>query len=309
MLEAWRGFLRGKKKRQDVAVFAANLMDNILLLHCELVDKKYCHGSYQAFKINDPKPRDIYKASVRDRLLHHAIYRVLYPYFDKKFIFDSFSCRQNKGTHRAINRFREYGRIVSHNHARTIWILKCDIKKFFASIDHRILIDILKRHLDSDTVWLLEKVIVSFSTAGKLGVGLPLGNLTSQLLANVYLNELDHFLKRELKIKHCVRYADDIIILHECRSYLENILLKTSKFLKKRLKLSFHPNKVFIKTLSSGIDFLGWVHFLHHRVLRASTRRRLFRKFDRDNSDIVASYRGLLKHGNTYQLMKKLMVS
>src|SRR3989344_4568005 len=182
LLVAWREFLRGKRKRRDVAKFSLNLMDNVLALHRELRDKTYRHGPYHAFKINDPKPRDIHKASVRDRLLHHAVYRVLYPYFDRKFIFDSFSCRRDKGTFRAMDRFKKYAGIVSRNHTRTAWVLKCDIQKFFASIDHRILKDVLRRRIGGDyTFWLLDEIIDSFHTKGKPGIGLPLGNLTSQL--------------------------------------------------------------------------------------------------------------------------------
>lgn len=182
LLSAWREFLRGKRKRKDVAIFSLNLVGNILALHRELSDKTYCHGPYHAFKINDPKPRDIHKAEVRDRLLHHAIYRILYPYFDRTFIFDSYSCRFDKGTYRAMDRFKKYAGIVSRNHTRTAWVLKCDIKKFFASIDHETLKGILGRHIeDNDILWLLSEVIDSFHTKDKPGVGLPLGNLTSQL--------------------------------------------------------------------------------------------------------------------------------
>lgn len=285
-----------------------HLINNILKLHRELTDKTYRHGPYRAFKINDPKPRDIHKATVRDRLLHHAIYRVLYPYFDPKFIFDSFSCRRVKGTHRAINRFREYGRIVSHNHTRTVWVLKCDIKKFFANINHEILDNILKRRIgDNNTVRLLSKIIGSFHTKDRPGTGLPLGNLTSQLLVNVYMNEFDHFLKRELKITYCVRYADDFIILHESKKYLESLLPKISKFLETQLKLSLHPNKVFIKTIASGVDFLGWVHFPHYLVPRTVTKRRMLKKLRKNQVDgTLTSYLGLLSHGDTHKLVQKV---
>ncbi|HWW42900.1 reverse transcriptase/maturase family protein [Pedobacter sp.] len=237
-----------------------------------------------------------------------GLYRILYPYFDSKFIFDSFSCRRNKGTHRAINRFREYSRKVSRNHTQTVWVLRCDIKKFFANIDHSVLINILKRQIeDEDVIWLLTRIIQSFHTKEKSKAGLPLGNLTSQLLVNVYMNEFDHYLKRELKIKYCARYADDFVILHESKKYLETILPKISVFLQSRLKLSLHPNKVFIKTLASGIDFLGWIHFPHHRIPRTSTKRRMFRKIKENHSDAtMASYIGLLSHGDTYGLSKKI---
>lgn len=296
---AWREFLRGKRKRKDVAEFSLHLTDNMLALHRELEDKSYRHGQYRAFKINDPKPRDIHKATVRDRLLHRAIYRILYTCFDLKFIFDSFSCRKDKGMHRAINRFREYGMKVSQNNTRTVWALKCDIKKFFASINHEILKNILAKHVgDPGILWLLGQIIESFHP------GLPLGNLTSQLLVNVYMNEFDQFLKRTLKVRYCVRYADDFVIFNENRIWLEDLIPKIGEFLEQKLKLKLHPNKVFIKTLASGIDFLGWVHFSTHRVLRTSTKRRILRNWKPNNS---ASCQGLLKHGNTYKIRQKML--
>jgi len=147
LLEAWKEFLKGKKKKKDIQGFSFRLMDNIISLHQDLVHHTYKHGGYQAFNISDPKPRNIHKASVRDRLLHHAVYRILYPFFDKTFISDSFSCRNGKGTHKALNRFRSVAFKVSKNNTKTCWILKCDIKKFFASINHSILINILRNYI------------------------------------------------------------------------------------------------------------------------------------------------------------------
>lgn len=308
LLVSWREFLCGKKKRKDVAEFSLNFLDNILLLHKELNEKTYRHGGYQAFKINDPKPRDIHKASVRDRLVHHALYRILYSYFDQKFIFDSYSCRIGKGTHKAIYRLRRFGLIVSKNNTQTCWVLKCDIRKFFASIDHKILKNILEKYIgDKDALWLFSQIIGSFQTKAKIGVGLPLGNLTSQLLVNIYMNEFDHYIKRELKIKFYIRYADDFVILHESKACLEKLIYKISEFLKTRMKLSLHPDKVFIKTLTSGIDFLGWVNFLEHRVLRTSTKRKMMEKLKKNpKSEAIISYSGLLSHGNTQKLYEEI---
>lgn len=305
LLSAWCEFLNGKRRRPDVNDFSAHLIDNILSLHFDLVSKKYVHGPYSHFKISDPKPRDIHKAQVRDRLLHHAIYRILYPYFDKYFISDSYSCRNNKGTHKAINQLRKYSRKVSRNNTRTAWILKCDIKKFFANIDNALLKEILSKYLeDKDTLWLLGQVIDSFER------GLPLGNLTSQLFINTYMNEFDQFIKHRLIVKYYIRYADDFVIMHVNRSYLVNLIPKISEFLGEKLKLSLHPEKVFIRTFASGVDFLGWVHFPHHRVLRASTRRKMFRKLKKTyTQESLNSYLGLLKHGNTYKLQKMLLGS
>lgn len=309
LLLSWQEFLRGKRKKKNVAEFSLHFIDNILSLQKELAQKTYRHGEYQAFKINDPKPRDIHKASVRDRLVHHAIYRILYPYFDRKFIYDSYSCRLNKGTHRAINRFRHFARKASRNNTRTTWILKCDIKRFFANIDHKILKCMLKQHAgDIDMLWLLEQVIESFSTEGKAGVGLPLGNLTSQLLINIYMNEFDQFVKRKLKVKYYLRYADDFIIMSENKMYLENLIPQVSEFLKKCLRFNLHPKKVFIKTLFSGVDFLGWVNFPYHRILRTATQRRMFRRLKQNHAkETIASYLGLLRHGNTHKLVRNIL--
>jgi len=310
LLRAWEEFLRGKKKRDDVAVFQNRLMDNIFNIHRNMKEKTYIHGGYVAFKINDPKPRDIHKATVRDRLVHHLLYRALYEYFDSKFIYDSYSCRIGKGTHRAINRFRDFGRIVSKNNTHTCWVLKGDIKKFFASIDHTVLKNILLKHIqDKDLLQLLGHIISSFSTEGKNGVGLPLGNLTSQILVNIYMNEFDHFVKRMLKAPCYIRYADDFTLLHQDKKYLENLIPQMSEFLGTHLKLALHPDKLFIKTLASGVDFLGWVHFPDHRVLRTTTKKRMFKniKIKEGKTETVQSYLGLVSHGNGWKLRQKII--
>ncbi len=308
---AWQEFGRGKRGKRDVQEFGRRLMDNILALHEDLANKTYRHGGYQSFRICDPKPRHIHKASVRDRLLHHAIYRLLYPFFDRTFTSDSFSCRKDKGTHKAFNRFRAMAYKVSRNHTRTCWILKCDIRKFFASIDHEVLLEILRTYIpDKDILWLLENVVESFTTVDSRlrgndnrRIGLPLGNLTSQLFANVYMNEFDQIVKHHLKAKYYIRYADDFVILYHDRGWFEKQLLRMDWFLRVRLHLQLHPSKVTIKTLASGVDFLGWVHFPDHRVLRTTTKRRMLRRvYDNPEEDVLQSYFGLLSHGNTIKL-------
>lgn len=159
--------------------------------------------------------------------------------------------------------------------------------------------NILKKHIaDPDTLWLLERVITSFDS-GTSGRGLPLGNLTSQLLINIYLNEFDQFAKQQLKAKYYIRYADDFVVFSKNENELKNILILMDAFLRLNLRLELHPDKVFIRTVASGVDFLGWVHFSDHRVLRAVTKRRMFRKLDEKN---LSSYSGLLKHGNGHRL-------
>src|SRR3989344_1967469 len=223
---AWQEFIVGKKQRKDVQFFSRNLMDNILSLHEDLVNMSYRHGGYESFFVSDPKRRHIHKAGVCDRLLHHAIYRILYPFFDKIFINDSFSCRLGKGTHRAVNRLQALFYHISKNNTRTCWVLKCDIRKFFDSIDHGALLSILKGYIpDKDIILLLENIVESYRTvkhpllpppqnAGDHErAGLPLGNLTSQLFANVYMNAFDQWVKHKLKASHYVRYADDFVFL------------------------------------------------------------------------------------------------
>ena len=218
LLCAWSEFKKGKKKRSDVQEFELRLMDNLLSLHEDLKNKTYRHGEYHHFVISDPKRRDIHKASVRDRVLHHAIYRILYPFFDRTFIADSYSCRVGKGTHRAIRRFEVFTRKVSKNHTKQCYILKCDIRKFFASIDHAILLQVLEKRIeDSDIVWLLTNVITSFTSASS-GKGLPLGSLTSQLLVNIYMNEVDQFVKHILQVQYYIRYADDFVFVSDSRN-------------------------------------------------------------------------------------------
>lgn len=307
ILAAWREFLPGKRGKSDVQEFSLRLMDNILALNRDLVNHTYRHGGYTAFNISDPKPRNIHKASVRDRLLHHAIYRILYPFFDRTFIADSYSCRLNKGTHRALNRFRALAYKVSRNHTCTCWVLKCDVRKFFASIDHQALKSILRQYIPYENiVWLLGQVIDSFHS-GSPGTGLPLGNLTSQLFANVYMNEFDQFVKRQLKAGHYIRYADDFVILSENKAWLEDLIPEIDNFLRHNLKLELHPDKIYIKTLASGVDFLGWVHFPDHRVLRTATRRRMVKRAGANPTpETIASYAGLLRHGNTRKLRKEI---
>ncbi|MDD5071580.1 MAG: reverse transcriptase/maturase family protein [Patescibacteria group bacterium] len=307
LLETWERFLKGKRHKKDVMLFQSDLALNLAGLHFSLAKYTYKHGQYSAFNVSDPKPRNIHKAEVRDRVLHHLIYKELYPYFEKRFIFDSYSCREGKGVHRALNRLKRFAGKVSKNHSRTCYVLKCDIKKFFASIDHKILKKILKRHIeDSDIIWLINRVISSFYSI-RPGLGLPLGNLTSQLLVNIYMHEFDIYVKQELGVKYYIRYADDFIILSDNKDYLNSLLLKISDFLQKKLKLSLHERKVCIKTYASGVDFLGWVHFPYHRQLRTATKRKIARKLKGyPKRETIISYQGLLSHGNTYKFKKRL---
>ncbi len=309
LLLAYKEFKVGKSKKLDVLDFEFNLMTNLIDLHNDLKNKSYRHSLYTHFKINDPKPRDIHKALVRDRVLHHAIYRKLYPFFDKAFISDSYSCRNDKGTHKALKQFEKYTRKESKNYTRQCYILKCDIQKFFANIDHNILLSILnKKILDKDIIYLLKNIIESFNTKEKLEKGLPLGNLTSQLLVNIYMNEFDQFVKHTLKVESYIRYADDFVFINKDKICLEKLKYQIADFLKQELKLNLHPDKVFIKTIYSGIDFLGFIYFAKHKVLRTNTKRRMLRKLKENDfkKESLDSYFGLLKFGNTFKIQSKI---
>lgn len=289
-------------------IFARHLAERLTILHEQLMSKQYKHGGYHAFSITDPKPRNIHKASVNDRVLHHAVYRLLYPFFDNVFIYDSYSCRQEKGTHKAIERFRYFTYKVSMGSRRTCWVLKCDIKKFFASVDQEILLGILSTYIsDTDILWLLKEIITSFNSTGP-GKGLPLGNLTSQLLVNVYMHEFDYYAKHHLKAKYYIRYADDFVFLSHDKNWLEQQVPLIENFLHGVLSLSLHPDKVYIKSLASGLDFLGWVHFPDHRVMRPATAKRMKKRIaENPKPETLQSYLGLMRHGNTEQLRKEAL--
>ncbi len=318
MLLAWKEFEKGKRNRKDVQEFSLNIMDNIFSLHSDLINHTYKHSGYQAFKINDTKPRDIYKAEVKDRLLHHAIYQILYPFFDKTFINDSYSCRLNKGTHKAVNRLDYYLRKASQNNIHTCYVLKCDIKKFFASIDHNVLLNILAEYIpDKDILWLLREIIISFNT--RPNTGLPLGNLTSQLFVNIYMNKLDQFMKHKLKTKYYIRYADDFVIIDSNQEYLNSLMDPIGSFLNINLNLKLHPQKTEIRKFDQGIDFLGYVVLPHYLVLRTKTKNRMFKKIKNNKAKLdqgliseeffsqsLQSYYGILKYCEGYGLRQGL---
>lgn len=299
MFYAWKEFKYGKSKKKDVQQFAENYKANILGLYNELRNKTYKHSRYFAFYIKDPKVRHIHKACVKDRVLHHAVFRILYSIFDKHFIFDSYSCRLGKGTHRAVKRLEEFARKVGKNNSRNCLILKLDIKKFFNSVDQEILINLVKKEIDdADVIWLIEEIIKSFS------VGIPLGNITSQLFANIYLNRLDEFVKHKLKIKYYIRYCDDFLILNRNKLYLQNLIVLINNFLDSKLKLSLHPNKILIRKHQQGIDFLGYICFPYHRVLRPKTKHRLLKNINTKN---VQSYLGILKYCDSFKVLRKII--
>jgi len=297
---------------------ADKIEDQVFALHQDLIRGHYRHGYYQSFFLCDPKKRHIHKAPVRDRLLHHAIHRLLVPIFDPTFIFDSYSSRHGKGLHKGLNRFQELAWCLSRNNTRVVWVLKCDIKKFFDSIDHIVLQKLLRAKIkDERALELMVEVVSSFEK--KPGQGVPLGNLTSQLFANIYLNQLDHFVKRQLRVKNYLRYADDFVVLSRDQKELKLILLKINCFLNQKLLLQLHQRKVTIYEWHNGIDFLGYVLFPNYRILRTKTKRRMLKKLEgesqvmqagkidfADLNQSVQSYFGLLKHCRGREIKLKI---
>jgi len=316
LFHAWHLFKLGKTKKADVICFTKNYWLEISLLRSELSHKQYAHGPYAPFYVRDPKLRKINKACVRDRVVHHAVFRKLYTLFDATFIFDSYSCRIGKGTHRAVRRLHQFFNEASTNNTKNCWVLKCDVKKFFDSIDQDILLGLISKKVqDCEARWLIEEIIKSFPR------GLPLGNITSQLFANVYLNSLDQYIKHVLKASHYIRYCDDFVILHTNKHYLENLVLKINNFLQEQLALTLHPGKITLQPYRRGVDFLGYVSFPSHTVLRVRTKKRMFRKITQkilsyksgqitkeSFHQTMYSYLGMLVHCKAHKVMNELVV-
>ena len=315
---AWNEFSRGKRSKPDVQLFEFRLEDNLFRLHYELKVERYRHSKYVSFNVTDPKTRLIHKALVVDRIFHHAVFRVLYPIFDKKFIRDSYSCRINKGTHKAIKRLDQSIKNVSRNYSRNCFVLKCDIEKFFHSVDHSILLELIGKEVsDNKAMTLIKEIVSSFSS--KDGKGIPLGNLTSQLFANIYMNELDQYVKHEMKTNYYIRYTDDFVIIHHDEAYLRRIIFIVEIFLKENLGLNLHPRKVSIRKASQGIDYLGYIVFPHFTLIRTRTKKRLLKNISnkiikcqkREDSyfslvQTLASYSGILKHCRGFGIHKDM---
>ncbi len=315
---AWKEFCRGKHSSSIVAEFELKLEENIFALFRRLDNGSWIPDPYKIFFSYDPKLREIHEASVRDRVLFQAVYRILYQIFDRSFVFHSYSSRKEKGTHLGVKNFSKFLNKVTRNRKINGYVLKCDIRKFFDSIDHKILLNLIRRKIfDKKLVWLIEKIIFSFEkTSGK---GLPLGNVTSQLFANIYLDELDQFIKKELKAKYYERYCDDFVILDNSSEQLNYYLKEIRNFCQEILLLDLHPKKVEIRKLHLGTDFLGYVSLLNHTILRTKTKKRMFNRLNKlkiefNNGEIkqdkveqiLNSYFGMLKHCNGYKLVDKI---
>jgi retron-type reverse transcriptase len=328
LLAAERAAYRGKRQRPAPAGFHYDLEPNLFVLHDELQSGTYQPGAYRAFWIHDPKKRLISAAPYQDRVVHHAVCRVVEPIFDRSFIFDSYANRLGKGTHKAVDRATEFCR-------RWPYVLKCDVEKFFPSVDHEILLELVARKIKCPrTLDLLGKIVRASNpqepvvryflgddlfTPHERRRGLPIGNLTSQFLANVMLDPLDHYLKETLRWPAYLRFADDFLVFGDDKRALSEVLMSIRRFLEP-LRLRLHPRKCVILPVRLGVPFLGWRVFADHRRLRRSTgvrfQRRLkelaaaYRRGEVNLPEVrasVASWNGHLKHGDTWGLRRRLL--
>ena len=331
LFTAYRQARLSKRYRREVLEFTRNLEENLITIQNELMWRTYQVGRYREFFVHEPKKRLIMALPFRDRVVQWAIYRVLNPILERRYIMDSYACRVGYGTHRAADRLQCWLRYLARRHPR-MYALKLDISKYFYRVDHDILLKILGRIIkDRDLMWLLETIVRAegakfglvlgdhFFERGRIeDIGMPIGNLTSQMIANLYLNELDQYAKHTLKARHYIRYMDDAVILHPDKRYLWTLKDEIQGFVETQLRLVLN-NKTTVQATNQGVDFCGYRIWPTHRLLRKiaakKMRRRLRylqRAYARGEVSLetthasVQSYMGLLKHCDSYNLRQKL---
>lgn len=337
--------------KRRICAFTFSLEENVLRLRWELLHGTYTPRPYTYFMLHDPKTRSIAAPDFRDRVVQHALVNVIQPLFEKQFIFDSYACRSNKGTHLAAKRIKKFLMASRSFHGKDtpIYVLQCDIRKFFQSVSWDILLGIINNTVSCPKTQTLIKTIVAthhnlivphISISSQLSLftssmndtqasisveqrtGLPIGNLTSQLFANIYLNELDHFIKDRLRVRWYGRYMDDFFVLHHDRTYLKRLCVMINAFLQEELHLSLHPKKLTIKNVSTGVPFVGYRTFYDHVLVRGTTLRRIERHYHSKVKQVMygrlanqklaetkASILGHFKHADSYGLAKNLLGS
>lgn len=325
---AFRNARKGKRHKKAVQDFEFNLEENLLVLKRELETLSYSPRPLRQFPIRDPKTRLISASHFRDRVMHHALINVIQPLFEKRFIHDSCANQVGKGTTKALERFEKFkkkvsknGRPINHTKDNSMiigYVLKADIKHYFDTIDHQILLDSIRRKLkDKKVLWLIQKILDNHASK-RPGKGMPIGNLTSQFFANLYLSELDHFVKHELKVKCYIRYVDDFVLLDRRKEGLEECKEKISIFLKS-LRLELHPDKSKVYPLHTGLPFLGFRMFYYHRLLKKSNIRKMEKRIpeflsalkinEMSHEDVTRSFDswvGYAKQGNTFNFRKRM---
>jgi len=323
LILAARKAQKGKRFRENVLEFNYNLEPNLLQLQAELNDKTYTPGDYKTFNIDDPKPRLISAAPYRDRVIHHALCNIIVPLIERSFIADTYANRLGYGSHRALRRFTQFAR-------SSRYILQCDIRRYFPTIDHEILKTEIRRKIKcKDTLWLIDTIVDSsnpqepvidyFSGDNLLTPilrrkGLPIGNLTSQFFANVYLNRFDHFIQEDLKCRKYLRYVDDFALFSDDRDFLVDARGKIEDYLE-TLRLKIHPIKSQLFETLYGANFVGF-RVLPDRIrVRSDNLRRARRRLKRMQSDYertilpveklqqqLQAWQAHLSHGDTYNL-------
>ena len=323
-----------KRYRYEVLNFSAHLEDNLVKLQKELIDRTYTLGKYREFYIYEPKKRLIMAQPFKDRVVQWAIYQVLNPVFAQGYITDSYACIKERGTHKAVKRLHYWLRQVGKKPEK-YYFLKLDISKYFYRIDNDVLMGILKRKIhDDDMIFLLDKIVNSSETNFGLPPGkspgevkrsdrvsekgMPVGNLSSQMFANLYLNELDQYCKRTLGIHFYVRYMDDVIILHQDKDQLHEWKRIIDTFLKEKLQLDLNE-KTCIRPITLGVEFCGYKIWNTHIKLRKSTALKMKRNLKKlqkeyaagevtveEAKQTISSYLGILKHCDSYSLKRTI---
>lgn len=325
LYEAHLNSRKGKRNKSEVITFEMNLAYHLLKMQHELVNKCYTMKGYYHFTIYEPKKREIHATYYEDRVLQHCLCDVvLEPHLSKRLIYDNAACQKHKGTHFAMRRLQQFLCHYYKHYGSRGYVLKCDIKKYFANIDH----DVLKYKLqkvfdDEDLLELLFQLIDSYKVDSQ-SRGLPLGNQTSQWFAIFYLDQVDRFIKEELRIKYYTRYMDDFILIHPDKKYLKYCLEEIHKVVSQDLKLTLN-NKTQLFPLKEGIEYLGFRFYLKNngkvvRRMRSSSKKRCIRRLHKlkedytkgiiDSHDVkqcLASYNGHLKHEQMYCLKKHVM--
>jgi RNA-directed DNA polymerase len=313
LLKAAQKAMKGKRKRSSTAWFNVNKEFELLKIQEKLKSGDYEPGTYRCFNVYEPKERYICSVDFRDQVVHHALCRVLEPLFEKWFIFDSYACRKDKGAHRAIRRVKGWSKKASY-------FLKADVRKFFESVDHEVLKNLLCQKIkDQKLLTLMEQIIDNPVPGYQPGKGLAIGNLTSQWWANFYLDPLDHYVKDKCGVKYYIRYMDDVVILGQDKAELHLIKVNIRKFLNENLKLELKEKGSFIAPLSEGIPFLGFRIFpslirLQHSTLVRFSRKyrqkeRQYLKGEIEEQEFIrsaVSLVGHIQHGNTYRLRQKI---
>lgn len=343
VFDAYFDCRKAKRNSLNQLRFEADLESNLVQLYNDLKDESYQIGRSIAFVITHPKIREVWAADFRDRVVHHLVYNAISEKFYKRFIRDNYACIPGRGTHDGLRRVSQFSRSITNEWTRPAYFLKADVANFFKTIDKPILLDLVRPHVTEEWVWNLIKQIVlhdprsnfvmrspqslfdkvpphkSLFNAGK-NKGLPIGNLTSQFFANVYMNELDQFAKHVLKARHYGRYVDDMVLFHEDAGVLNDWYMQMDDFLKDRLALHLHPNKKHINLADKGIDFTGFIIKPGRSYLRQATLatcKQTIRQWELQGSPVDAeslddlsnsmnSYLGMLRQVDGYKARKSL---